>query len=146
MCRRPFRFCCTETTMTLPWLIAITVLATLASAAWAADEPTAKDAEAFIAKVEAELIPLNEYSARVSWIGNNFITEDTMWLQAKVRAEMTRLRVANAKQAASFDRVDVDPGTRRKLDILKQSLFLPPPDRPGAAQEMANLSVKIGSI
>jgi len=131
--------------MTLPWLIAITVLATLASAAWAADEPTAKDAEAFIAKVEAELIPLNEYSARVSWIGNNFITEDTMWLQAKVRAEMTRLRVDNAKTAATFDRVEVDPAIRRKLDILKRQITLPAPRGRITEQQIAKLAVEIGS-
>jgi peptidyl-dipeptidase A len=111
-----------------------------------APTPTAKDAEAFIARVEAELVSLSEYSSRVAWISNNFITDDTMWLQARVRADMSRLRVANAKQAAGFDRVEVDPITRRKLDFLKQGLFLPPPDRPGAAQEMASLSVKIGSI
>jgi peptidyl-dipeptidase A len=138
--------------MTTRPLMAMTVLITallaLAGGALAADEaaaPTAKDAEAFITRVEAELVPLQEYNARIAWVGNNFITEDTMWLQAKARADMSRLRVANAKQAASFDRVDVDPVTRRKLNILKQGLFLPPPDRPGAAQEMANLSVKIGS-
>src|SRR5947207_1272663 len=96
------RFCYTETTMTLRWLIAITALLALARGAWAADEPTAKDAEAFIVRVEAELIPLNEYSARVSWIGNNFITEDTMWLQAKVRTEMTRLTVDHGSGCATF--------------------------------------------
>jgi peptidyl-dipeptidase A len=127
----------------------VTVLLFLACGTLAADSaptPTAKDAEAFIARVEAELVSLSEYSSRVAWISNNFITDDTMWLQARVRADMSRLRVANAKQAAGFDRVEVDPVTRRKLDFLKQGLFLPPPDRPGAAQEMASLSVKIGSI
>jgi peptidyl-dipeptidase A len=139
--------------MTTRPLIAMTAFVTAllflgcgALAADAASTPTAKDAEAFIARVEAELVSLGEYSSRVAWISNNFITDDTMWLQAKVRADMSRLRVANAKQAAGFNRVEVDPVTRRKLDFLKESLFLPPPDRPGAAQEMASLSVKIGSI
>jgi peptidyl-dipeptidase A len=139
--------------MTTRPLIAMTAFVTallfLACGALAADTaptPTAKDAEAFIARVEAELVSLSEYSSRVAWISNNFITDDTMWLQARVRADMSRLRVANAKQAAGFDRVEVDPVTRRKLDFLKRGLFLPPPDRPGAAQEMASLSVKIGSI
>jgi peptidyl-dipeptidase A len=139
--------------MTTHPLIAMTAFVTallfLACGALAADTaptPTAKDAEAFIARVEAELVSLSEYSTRVAWISNNFITDDTMWLQARVRADMSRLRVANAKQAAGFDRVEVDPVTRRKLDFLKRGPFLPPPDRPGAAQEMASLSVKIGSI
>jgi peptidyl-dipeptidase A len=128
------------------FVTALLFLAGGALAADAASTPTAKDAEAFIARVEAELVSLSEYSSRVAWISNNFITDDTMWLQARVRADMSRLRVANAKQAAGFDQVEVDPVTRRKLDFLKQGLFLPPPDRPGAAQEMASLSVKIGAI
>jgi peptidyl-dipeptidase A len=127
----------------------VTALLSLACGALAQDPAptqTAKDAEAFIARVEAELLSLSEYASRVAWISNNFITEDTMWLQARVRADMSRLRVANAKQAAAFNGVAVDPVTSRKLDFLKQGLFLPAPDRPGAAQEMANLSVKISSI
>jgi peptidyl-dipeptidase A len=135
--------------MTIRSLIALTALLALRGFASAADEPpapTARDAEAFVAKIETEMVPLHEYSARVAWIGNNFITDDTLWLQAKVRAEMSRLHVANAKEAARFDRVAVDPVTRRKLDILKRSLSFPAPDRPGAAQEMANLSVKIGAL
>jgi peptidyl-dipeptidase A len=112
--------------------------------AWA-QSPTAKDAEAFIAKVEADLVPLNEYAARVAWIGNNFITEDTMWLRTKVRAEMSQLQVDLAKQAASFDPVEVDPVIRRKLDILKRHLTMPAPRSRITAQQMAKLSVEIGS-
>ena len=79
--------------MTTRPLIAMTAFVTallfLAGGALAADAtPTAKDAEAFVARVETELVSLNEYSARVAWISNNFITDDTMWLQARVRADM----------------------------------------------------------
>ena len=83
----------TETPMPARLLLAITMvfaLCGLAAAQPPAPPPTAADAEAFVARVEAELVPLNEYSARVSWIGENFITDDTMWLRAKVRAEMAR--------------------------------------------------------
>src|SRR5689334_4006996 len=103
---------CMEASMTTRPLIAMTAfvaallfLAGGALAQDAAPKPTAKDAEAFIARVEAELLSLSEYSARVAWISNNFITDDTMWLQARVRADMSQLRVANAKQAAGFNGV-----------------------------------------
>jgi len=49
-------------------LTAMTAFLALSGSAFAADElpaPTAGDAEAFIAKVEAELLPLNEYANRV---------------------------------------------------------------------------------
>ena len=61
------------------------------------------------------------------------ITEDTNWLLAKADAENTALSVRYAKEAARFDHVPVDAVTRRKLYLLKQSLTLPAPSRPGAA-------------
>jgi peptidyl-dipeptidase A len=104
---------------------------------------TAKAAEDFIAKVEADLVAENEYSNRVSWIAANFITDDTNWLSAKVSAELGALAVARAKQAATFDSVTVDPITRRKLELLKKGLSLPPPDRPGAAEELADIETRL---
>src|SRR5260370_29479274 len=44
--------------------------------------PTARDADDFIAKVEADLAVEEEYSKRVSWIAATFITHDTQWLTA----------------------------------------------------------------
>jgi peptidyl-dipeptidase A len=132
--------------MTPRLLIAITMLLALLRPALAADPPTARDAEDFIARVEAEMGPLSEYNARIAWVGANFITEDTMWLRARVRAEMSRLQVDNALQAATFDRVEVNPVIRRKLDILKRRLTLPAPRSRVTAQQVAKLSVEIGSL
>src|SRR5262245_52595449 len=90
--------------------------------------PTARDAAAaFVAKVEAELGPLNEFNARTAWVGSNYITEDTMWLRARARSEMSRLQVGYALDAAVFDHADVEPSVRRKLDILKRRITLPSP-------------------
>src|SRR2546423_14610604 len=114
--------------MTLPLMAMTALMATLVALTGvprAADE-TAKEAQAFVARVEAELVPLNEYSARVSWIGENFITDDTMWLRAKGRAEMARLRAANAKQAAPFDPGGRQPVPRPNLNTLTQALCLRP--------------------
>jgi peptidyl-dipeptidase A len=107
---------------------------------------TAKDAEDFIAKVEADLAVEDEYTNRVSWIAATFITDDTKWLAAKVSAERGTLAVARAKQAAAFDGVTADPVTRRKLEILKRALSLPAPDRAGASEEMARIKVDLKSI
>src|ERR1700733_260338 len=79
-----------------------------------APAPTARDAEDFIAKVEADLVAEDEYASRVNWIAATFITDDTKWLSAKVSAERGTMAVARARQAAGFDGVTVDPVTRRK--------------------------------
>jgi peptidyl-dipeptidase A len=106
---------------------------------------TAKEAEDFVAKVEADRTVEDEYASRVSWVAATFITDDTKWLSAKVSAERGVLAVARAKEAAAFDRVTVDPVTRRKLEILKKSLSLPAPGRSGASAEMAKIKVDLKS-
>jgi peptidyl-dipeptidase A len=114
----------------------------------AAGKPTGasrKDAEEFIARVERELPIDNEYGNRVAWIAANFITPDTEWLSAKVSAELAAAAVARAKTATTFDHTDVDPLTRRKLELLKRALVLPSPEQPAAAQELAQLQVRLDS-
>ena len=106
---------------------------------------TAQEAADFIAKVETDLVGENEYANRVGWVAANFITEDTERLSAKLSAELGARAVARAKEAATFDGVAVDPVTRRKLELLKKGLSLPPPDRPGAAEELANIETRLDS-
>src|SRR5436190_19175796 len=107
--------------------------------------PNAAEAVAFVKKAEAELDSLGLYSTKASWVRNTYITDDTQWLEAKANAEQNTVATRYAKQAARFNAVKVDAVTRRKLDLLKRSLVLPAPDRPGAAQELATLSSRLGS-
>lgn len=107
--------------------------------------PTPAEAIAFVNKAEADLEVLGAYSNRASWVRNTMITDDTEWLEAKANAEQNAAATRLAKQAAHFNAVKVDAITRRKLDLLKRSLVLPAPDRPGAAAELATLSSKMGS-
>jgi peptidyl-dipeptidase A len=105
--------------------------------------PTAEDARAFVAKAETDLTQLSERYNRVQWVNLTFMTDDTNWLLAKTDAEYTEFLMALAKQAATFERLDLDPVTRRKLDLLKRNLIFAPPDRPGAAEELAKLTVNL---
>ena len=47
------------------------------------------------------------------------------------------------KGAAQFNGVTVDPATRRKLDMMKLSGALPPPDRADGLQELTALTAKL---
>jgi peptidyl-dipeptidase A len=105
--------------------------------------PTAAEAQAFVAKAEADLTKEGEYAARAAWVQATFITDDTNWLVAKANAEQTDKAVKYAKDAARFDDVPVDPVTRRKLYLLKQNLVLPAPSRPGASQELADIAARL---
>ena len=107
---------------------------------------TAADAAAFVADAEARLAKMSEYVARISWVRNTYITYDTMALEAQANAEFTELGVQLAKGAARFnDTAGVDPVVRRKLNLLKLGLTLPAPDRPGAADELAQIGTRMDS-
>ncbi len=108
--------------------------------------PTAAEARAFVDKAETDLARLSEYASKAAWVRATYITEDTIWLEARATAEITDLATRYAIEAARFDKADADPVTRRKLTILKRSLVAPAPQRPGAAEEMATIASRLDSI
>ncbi|HYF23252.1 MAG TPA: M2 family metallopeptidase, partial [Caulobacteraceae bacterium] len=108
-------------------------------------QPTAAEAAAFIADAEKQLAAISERASRIAWIRATYITQDTMALESEVNAEFTELGVKLAKQAARYNDVQVDPVVRRKLNLLRGGLVLPAPDRPGAADELAQITTRLDS-
>jgi peptidyl-dipeptidase A len=109
------------------------------------DALTAQDAVDFIARLEPEYQKESDYANRLSWVASTFITADTEWLSAKLGADLAPLVVARVKRAAMFDGVSVDAVTRRKLELVKRGVTLAPPDRPGAAEELSNIGVRMST-
>ena len=102
--------------------------------------PTAAMADEFVARAEKELADLSIFTNKAGWVNATYITEDTDWLAAKAGAEYTEAQVRLANEAARFDNVaGLSFDTRRKLDILKQSIVAPASNVPGAADELATL-------
>jgi peptidyl-dipeptidase A len=107
--------------------------------------PTAEGALAFIDEAERELTAIGEEAARIGWVNETYINYDTDWLVSNISARYTELGVQYAKKAATFNDVDVPSDARRKLELLKLGLTLPAPDRPGAAQELAEITTRLQS-
>ncbi len=97
----------------------------------------------FVDSAEADLARESVYVSRAEWVAATYINDDTDWLVAKANAEQTDMSVKYAKAAARFDHIEVDPVTRRKLYLLEQSLVLPAPSRPGAAQDLAEIAARL---
>ena len=106
---------------------------------------TAEGATAFVAQAEERLAALSEEAARIQWTRATNITFDTMWLESKINAEYTELQVELANGAARFNDVSVPADVRRKLNLLRQSIVLPAPNRPGAATELAEITTRLDS-
>src|SRR5436190_9581189 len=107
--------------------------------------PTAADALAFLDEVERQFTTLGEEAARIGWVNETYINFDTDWLTANIGARLTELGVKYAKQATDFDDVDVPADARRKLELLKLGLTLPAPEKPGAAQELSEITTRLAS-
>ena len=107
--------------------------------------PTTADALAFLDEVEREFDAIGEESARINWVNATYINYDTDWLVARIDARTTELGVKYAKQATDYDNVDVPADARRKLELLKLGLTLPAPSRPGAAQDLSEITTRLSS-
>lgn len=107
--------------------------------------PSVAEAQAFIDDVETFYREFGEYSARVDWVQATNITYDTDWLATKAATEGTEMGVKFANQAKRFNDLELPPILRRKVEMIKLGLNLPAPERPGAAQELAETNTRMGS-
>src|SRR5262245_8047676 len=107
--------------------------------------PTTADALAFISEAEREFDAIGEESARINWVNATYINYDTDWLVSKIDARTTELGVRYAKEATDYDGVDVPADARRKLELLKLGVTLPAPDKPGAAQQLSEITTRLSS-
>lgn len=111
----------------------------MVEAAKADDQPTVQDAKEFLENAEQEKTVLNEYQARVEWVNNNFITDDTNWLASKASEKSSLLDTRLANEAKQFNGVVVPDDMRRKIDRLKRASNFPAPERKGAAKELSEI-------
>lgn len=118
-----------------------------ASADSAAAYPaTPEGVKAWIAAVEAELAAFSKEYGHVSWLNATYINHDSDTLAAKYGAELTLKQVGWANEAARYAKVPgLDAETVRKLDMLRNSISLPAPNRPGAAEELNEIATRLNS-
>ena len=107
--------------------------------------PTPEEAKAYVDDAEKTLAALSEYDNHVQWVRATNINSDTEWLQTKADAALNAATVKLAVGAARFNDVDVDPVTRRKLNLLRLSQTLPAEDKPGAAENLAAVATRLDS-
>ena len=118
-----------------------------ASTAWAEPAPpTAAEAEAFILAAERTLTELTVRVNRFLWVNETYLTEDTDALAAEADAQHTDISVKLALEAARLARATGLPAeTRRLLGMLVGDITLPAPTRPGASQELSEISSRMTS-
>ena len=101
--------------------------------------PTAEDAKTFIANAQKELEKLQMPAAQAAWAYQTYIIQDTAAVSAYLSEKLSSRASELAKESAKFNQVEVDPDTRRQLDLLRNSLVLPPPGNAAESERLAQI-------
>jgi peptidyl-dipeptidase A len=108
--------------------------------------PTAAEAKAFVAEVDAKLRELWTAEAQASWTNATDITDEhTAAVAAASEKSMAYIGTA-IKDARKFEGVEADPDTKRQLHLLRVATTLPPPDDAAKRKELAELATKLDSM
>ena len=127
---------------TVPSLIALA--ACLVAVPAFAQDATPAAVDVFVSTSESALSAEGIRAARADWIYQTYITGDTEALTAAAGAEVTKLQVAQALQAAKYVPVsDLSADTRRKLTQMRTSITDPAPTTPGAAERFTTIKASL---
>ena len=104
------------------------------------------DVEAFLQRVELEDKTLGPIVSSAYWIGANFITYDSQKVVADYGKRYQLLALERARQASSFDGVEVSKENRRKLNLIKSSFVMPSPLDEDLAGEISSISAELDAM
>ena len=83
---------------------------------------------------------------RSSWISSNFITYDSQVVIADYSKRYTLKALEEARTAASFDDLNLDPTDRRALNLIKSGFVMPPPLNEDLAGELSTIMSELEAM
>src|SRR5436190_2998795 len=124
-------------------VIGASIVSGSSCAAPAPAAPTATDAKKFLDNVNEAMKRLYIAQNQAGWIAQTYITDDTEALSARVNLEVTGAAARFAKESTRFDKVEVAPDERRRLNLLKLSLVMVTPSDPKEAEELTTIMARL---
>jgi len=107
--------------------------------------PTVAEAQHFIIQAETRLLELWIKGGRASWVGENFITDDTEAISADADQAVKAATAQLANEAKRFEKLQLPPDVARKFKLLKLSVDIPAPRNPAAQAELSKIAVSLDS-
>ena len=104
------------------------------------------DVETFLERVELEDKTLGPVASSAYWLQANFITYDSQKVVADYGKRFQLLDLDRARQASTFDDVEVSEENRRKLNLIKNSFVMPSPLDDALAGEIANIMAELDAM
>ena len=104
------------------------------------------DVETFLERVELENKTRGPVASSAYWLQANFITYDSQKVVADYGKRFQLLALERARQASTFDDVEVSEENRRKLNLIKNSFVMPSPLDDTLAGEIANIMAELDAM
>jgi peptidyl-dipeptidase A len=124
-------------------MLALTAACTQPAVAPALQPPTVADAKAFLDNANATLLKFGVLGQQGGWVAQNFITEDTEALNARISQESIEATVKFAKEATKYDALTLPDIERRQMNVLKTSLVMVTPADPKEAEELTTIMARL---
>ncbi len=105
----------------------------------AADAAPTETADEFVARANAELKELNREIGATNWVRATYITEDTAILASAASEKYSAWHGKMVEQALQYEGQDLDPSTRRALELLKLGTSAPAPNDAAKRKELAEI-------
>ena len=96
-------------------------------------------AEEFIDRVNAEFKEYRRELNAAGWLRATYINEDSAIVDALANERYAAWHTAKVKEAMQYDGQDLDPATRRALDLLKASALMVAPDDDAKRKELSQI-------
>jgi peptidyl-dipeptidase A len=125
--------------------LAATIVACSTSPPPAPAGPTPADVKKFLDDVNETMKKLEVEANQAGWVQQNFITDDTEALQARVNQRVTDAIAKYAKDSVKFDKVTVPADQRRQLTLLKNALVMVTPANPKEGEELTTIMARLES-
>ena len=110
-----------------------------------ADAPTETAAE-FVARANAELRELGRELGAASWVRSTYITQDTAIIAAAASERYAKWHSEMVQQALQYEGQELDPSTRRALELLKLGTSAPSPNDPAKRKELAEITTEMEGL
>ncbi|WP_409433931.1 M2 family metallopeptidase [Litorimonas sp. RW-G-Af-16] len=107
--------------------------------------PTLQEAKEFLENAEAEITEYSGRASKIYWAKATNITPETNAAEAVVSAEGAKMATRLSNAAKRFNDVKLPDDMRRKMDSLKRGSNFPAPEKPGAADELAEIMTRLDS-
>ncbi len=125
-------------------LASITLALTLvACSEQTSEEPVAaaptETAKEFVARANAELDDLSREIGATNWVRATYITDDTAILASAASEKYSAWHGSMVEQALQYEGQELDPTTRRALELLKLGTSAPAPNDAAKRKELAEI-------